>query len=113
MQYIIQFIIIMIYVYLGEFVSTYIPFPIPGSVLGLILLYLSLELKIVKLKQVDKTATFLKNNMTIMFIPLTVSIMNSYDILQQNLITLLITMIVSTIITMIAVGKFADHKEVR
>lgn len=111
MQYIIQFIIIMVYVYLGEFISTYIPFPLPGSVIGLILLYISLELKIIKLKQVDETATFLKNNMTIMFIPLTVSIMNSYDILHRNLFPLVITLIISTTITMIVVGKFADRKE--
>src|SRR5690625_3351018 len=94
MQYIIQFIIIMVYVDLGEFISTYIPFPLPGSVIGLILLYISLELKIIKLKQVDETATFLKNNMTIMFIPLTVSIRNSYDILHRNLFPLVITLII-------------------
>lgn len=108
MKIIKQSIILLIFTGLGTLIKQILPIPIPGSVLGLGCLYIALEIKIVKLDDVETVGTFLKDNMAIMFVPLTVAIMTVFDILKLNLIQLIIVMIVSTTLTMITVGLISN-----
>lgn len=108
MKYLKQLIIILILSEVGNIVTRFLPIPIPGSVIGLILLYIALETKLIKLNEIETVGNYLKNNMSIMFVPLTVGILNVFDILKLNWINLTIVMVISTLLTMIATGKMAD-----
>ena len=59
MLYLRQFCIILFVSFLGELLHAMIPFPIPASVYGLILMLLALCTGILKLKHVRETAGFL------------------------------------------------------
>lgn len=114
MKIIKQIIILIVFTLLGSLIKQFLPIPIPGSVLGLGLLYLALEIKLIKLDDIETVGTFLKDNMAIMFVPLTVAIMTVFDILKLNLIELIIVMVVSTTLTMVTVGlvsNFLDKNE--
>lgn len=111
MKYLKQLLIIIIFTIIGSLISAILPFNVPGSVIGLILLYIALEFKIIKLNQIKKTGNWLKNNMAFLFVPLSVGLMNDFKVLQMNFWTLSIVMIISTTITMMSVAWIAQKKE--
>lgn len=107
-----QLLIITLFTISGSFIANLIPVNIPGSVVGLILLYIALEVKLIKLEQIKETGDWLKNNMAFLFVPLSVGLMNDFGILKANLLNLTIIMIVSTLLTMVAVLIVARNDEV-
>ena len=59
MKYLKQFSIILFISFLGEMLHALIPFPIPASVYGLVILLTALCTGIMKVGQVRETALFL------------------------------------------------------
>ena len=100
-----EFIIIFIINYIGTIISKTLALPIPGTIIGLLLLFVLLYYKIIKLNMIENVANFLLANMTIFFMPPTVKIMDSYQLLQGNFIKFVVLIIVSTVITMGVTGK--------
>ncbi|WP_019793015.1 CidA/LrgA family protein, partial [Streptococcus sobrinus] len=49
MKLYVQFMIILMFSLVGEIISTVFKLPVPGSIIGLILLFIALELKLVRL----------------------------------------------------------------
>ncbi|AEC51317.1 hypothetical protein PNA2_0400 [Pyrococcus sp. NA2] len=99
--------IIFGFLFLGEIVE-YLGVPVPGSVLGMIMLTLSLILGIVKLEWVEKEANFLVRNMSVMFIPPGVGIILYTDILKENAIPLTVALILSFLITLAVTAKTVE-----
>ena len=52
MKFVFQFLIIMVFAFAGELLHHFIPLPIPASIYGIVLLYIALELKLVKVKDI-------------------------------------------------------------
>ncbi len=67
MKLYVQFMIILVFSFLGEAISTIFHLPIPGSIIGLILLFLALEFKLIRLRHIHTVGNFLLANMTILF----------------------------------------------
>ena len=74
MKLYVQFMIILIFSLIGEAISTLFHLPVPGSIIGLVLLFLALEFKIIRLRHIDTVGNFLLSNMTILFLPAAVGI---------------------------------------
>ena len=108
-----QLAIITTFTIIGEFMSKYLPIKIPGSVIGLLLLFFALEKNIIKLENIKETGNWLKNNMAFLFVPLTVGLMTSWEILQENLLVLTVIMVVTTALTMISVAVISEKLEDR
>ena len=77
------FIILLFYA-AGEFIGTLTGGLIPGSVIGMILLFAALCGKVVKPETVRPVARFLTDNMGLFFLPAGVGIVNAMDILSQS-----------------------------
>ena len=77
MKYIKQFAIIMIISFMGECVKAVLPFKIPASVYGLVIMLIALMTGILKLEAVKDTAEFLIQAMPVMFIPPKIGNVNS------------------------------------
>ncbi|MBS7317492.1 MAG: CidA/LrgA family protein [Bacteroidales bacterium] len=69
MKYIFQFLVIMVFAFIGEVLHHFIPLPVPASIYGIVLLFLALELRIVKVSDVKETSSFLIAVMPLMFLP--------------------------------------------
>ncbi len=108
MNYLFQFALIAIITFIGEALNFFIPLPIPASIYGLIILFIALCTKIIKLNQVEKAADFFLTIMPIMFVPPAVNLMTQWDILKSNLISLLLTCLLSTIIVMAVTGLISQ-----
>ena len=104
MKYFMQFGIILAVTFLGEVMAHFIPLPVPTGVYGLILMLIGLITKIIPLRAVKETATFLLEIMPVMFIPAAVGISEKWDILAPVLLPVTVTMLVSTIVVMVASG---------
>ncbi len=108
MKYIMQLMIILLISFVGELLYYLIPLPIPASIYGIIILFMLLEFKVIKLDQVKDTASFLIEIMPLMFVPAAVGLMDSYDILSKNLISYILVIVVSTLAVMVVSGRITQ-----
>lgn len=104
MKFIKQFGIIIAISFLGELLNYLIPLPIPASIYGLIIMLLCLQTKVIKIRSVKETGTFLIDIMPLMFIPAAVGLISSWDIIKPNLLPYLIITVVSTFLVMLISG---------
>ena len=75
--------IVLFFFALGELVGWLVNGFIPGSVIGMMLLFTALCLKWVKPERIKPVARFLCDNMALFFVPAGVGIVNALDILSQ------------------------------
>lgn len=97
-----QIIILFILCCLGDIISLFLPIPFPGSVIALVLLFLCLISGLVKTQQIELLSEFLLKNMTLLFIPPTVSIVAYIDVFKGILWQFLFICIATTVITFFA-----------
>ena len=107
-KYLRQFGIILAVTCVGEIMKYFIPLPIPGSIYGLILMFVLLLAKVIKVEHVKETGEFLIEIMPLMFIPAGVGLITSWSQLQPFLVSLLVITVVSTFVVMIVTGKVTD-----
>ena len=91
---------------IGEYISSIIQniIVIPGNIIGMILLFLLLQFKVIKLDNVSELDDLLINNMAIFFVPAGVSLIRSLDLISENIFVLLMTIFFSTIAVMYITG---------
>ena len=104
MKLVLQFSIILFLSFIGELLSSIIPLPIPGSIYGLILMLVLLCTKVIKPSHVKVVSDFLIEIMPLMFIPVTVGIIDSFSTLKSMLPVILIVSIPGTAVVMAVSG---------
>ena len=105
MSYIKQFGIIIVISMMGELFKELLPFSMPASIYGLLIMLIALGTGIVKVKDVKNASDFLLEIMPILFIPSTVGLMESWGILRDILVPVLIVCIIGTIVVMVITGR--------
>ncbi|MCI6675720.1 MAG: CidA/LrgA family protein [Clostridiales bacterium] len=108
MKFIQQFSIILFVSFLGEGLKLLLPFPIPASVYGLVLMLAALQFHVIKLDQVRETSAFLIEIMPVMFIPAGVGLLNSWNVLKPICIPVILITLLTTIIVMTVTGQVAQ-----
>lgn len=108
MKYIFQLAIIFGVSLAGEILYALLPFPVPASVYGLILLFLLLLTKIVRLDQVEDVSEFMMSIMPIFFIEPTVGIMESFGLVQGKIAALFIASFLSFVAVVAVTGLTAQ-----
>lgn len=99
MKYLSQFLIIMSFTLAGEALQRLIPISIPASIYGLTLLFLALCLKIVKLEQVREVGGFLTSLLPLLFVSPAVGIVDSWSLIQPQLLGICLLLVASTVLT--------------
>ena len=100
-----QFGIITALSLVGEILHYLLPLPVPASIYGIILLFILLETKLIKVEAVQDISTFLIEIMPVMFIPSAVGLLESWDILKENIGIYLVITVVTTVAVMITAGR--------
>lgn len=108
MKYIEQLIIIILFSFIGELLNYVIPLPIPASIYGMILLFLALSSKIIKIEQVEETGEYLMSIMLIFFVPAAVGIMDTFFQYQSSMLKIIVIVIISTIIVQAVTGLISQ-----
>ncbi len=98
MKLYVQLMIIFTISLIGEGISTLFHLPIPGSIIGLLILFLCLQLKWLRIRHVNLVGSFLLANMTILFLPPAVGIMDKFDVIQPYLLAIVLIILGAIII---------------
>jgi len=109
MKFVFQFLIIIIFSFIGEILHYIIPLPIPASIYGIILLFVALQCKLIKVRDIKETSSFLIAVMPIMFIPAAVGLIDSWKAVSQSLIPYIIITVVSTFVVMGVSGLVTQY----
>lgn len=104
---------ILLFFALGEFAGRLIGGFIPGSVIGMVLLFAALSMKIVNPEKVKPAAKFLTENMALFFVPVGVGIINSMGILSQQWQAIVGSVVISTIAVIVTVAVVQEQLEKR
>ncbi|WP_129600530.1 CidA/LrgA family protein [Anaerophilus nitritogenes] len=108
MKIFIQFLGIVGIWQLGEWIHRMLSIPIPGSILGMLILFTLLVLNIIKLEWVENCADFLLKHLAFFFIPSGVGLIAALELLKKNWIPLFIIIFISTIVVMGITGKIVE-----
>ena len=103
MKYLRQFMIILLFSFLGELLKYVLPLPVPG-IYGLVLLFIALETRILPLAAVKDAGKFMIEIMPLMFIPAGAGLIDAWDALRPICVQIVMIMVVSTIVVMIVSG---------
>lgn len=101
-KFILQMLLITFFYIIGEVLQNIFRLSIPGSIIGLILLFLFLSSKILPETWVNQGANFLLSLMSLFLVPATVGVMNYFHIFHGKGILLIMGIIVSTCIVFVA-----------
>ncbi len=104
MKYLKQVGIILTISFIGEILYKVIPLPIPAGIYGIMILFLALECKIIKLNQVKDVSLFLIEIMPVLFIPSAVGLMTAWGIIKDNWLIYITITVVTTLLVMVVSG---------
>lgn len=90
MKLYVQLMIIFMISLVGEGISSVLHLPVPGSIIGLVLLFLALQFKLLRLRHISMVGNFLLANMTILFLPPAVGIMDKFQVIAPYLLPIML-----------------------
>ena len=108
MVYLRQLLCIFVVSFLGEFIKYILPFPIPASIYGMLIMFTCLMTDIIKLDQVKDTGKFLIEIMPVMFIPAGVGLMTSWGVMKELLVPISLIVVIAYLTVMFATGRISQ-----
>ena len=90
MKLYVQLMIIFMISLVGEGISSVFHLPVPCSIIGLVLLFLALQFKLLRLRHISMVGNFLLANMTILFLPPAVGIMDKFQVIAPYLLPIIL-----------------------
>ncbi|MDQ0173749.1 CidA/LrgA family protein [Paenibacillus tundrae] len=106
---ILQVAILMAFSLLMNQLAGALHLPIPGSILGMVVLFLLLQTGVVKLRWIEVGAAWLLGELLLFFIPSAVGIMNYMPMLEHDGLQILFIVLLSTFLVMVCTGLVATR----
>ncbi|WP_117168727.1 CidA/LrgA family protein [Paraliobacillus sediminis] len=107
----IQILFIHVFLLLAIGLKQLLSIPIPASMIGLVLLFLALFFKIIKIEWVEQGANWLMAELLLFFIPSAVGIVNYEEIASWQGVEIVLIIGLSTFIVMALTAFIADRFE--
>ena len=114
MKYIViclQIPILFLFYYIGVFIQNTFKIPIPASIIGLLLLFLCLKIKLIPVEYINRGAGFLIAILPLLFVPICIGIMKYPVLLSVKGFSVMFIVFISTIFTMLIAGKTSQILE--
>ncbi len=89
----------------GNVISHLIGGYVSGNIIGMMLLFAALSLRWVKADSVRPTAKFLLGNMALFFIPYGVGLVESYQVVLDNIWAIVTAAVLSTVVVLFVSGQ--------
>ncbi|TDB62629.1 CidA/LrgA family protein [Photorhabdus khanii] len=107
-QYLRAFVLIYLCLLAGNAISALLPIAVPGSIIGMLILFVLLAFQLIPAHWAKPGCSLLLRNMTLLFLPIGVGVMNYYDQLSQQILPIILSCLISTAIVMIIVA-YSSH----
>ena len=98
MKFFRESILLLSIYFISEVISKLLNLPVPGSIIGMILLFVLLTSNIVKVEKVETLANFFLDHLAFFFIPASVGLMTSFASLKGSIFKIILLCILTTII---------------
>lgn len=108
LRIIVQIGILNIFYYIGVGIVSVLHLPLPASVVGLLLLALSLQFKIIKVAYIQDGAGFLIGVLTLFFIPATVGVIDYPQLWTSTGLLVMLAVTASTLISIYVTGTLSQ-----
>lgn len=98
MKFFRESILLLSIYFAGEIISKLLNLPVPGSIIGMVLLFVLLTSNLIKVEKVENLANFFLDHLAFFFIPAAVELMTSFASLKGSILKIIILCILTTII---------------
>lgn len=105
--------IILLFYFVGQLISYLVNGFVPGSIIGMLLLFACLHFKFILPDNVSSVADAFTKNMAVFFIPAGVGLMGAFGLLSKFWYSILIVCSVSTALVIIVVALIQQQMENR
>jgi len=109
MKLYVQLMILFVISLIGEGISSFFHLPIPGSIIGLIILFLALQFKWLRIRHVNMVGNFLLANMTILFLPAAVGIMDRYEVIAPFLGPIVLIIVGAIVLNIMVIALVVNY----
>ena len=106
-----QIFTLLLFCLLGDIASRLLGGLIPGSIMGMILLFVALNRGWIKDEQVDQVSILLTSTMGLFFVPAGVGLITQLEVFQQYWLVILSCVTISSILVIGTVGLMQDRWE--
>jgi len=100
----VQIVVLWMIFAVSNFVVAYLQLPIPGNIVGLVLLFVFLSAGVVKQRWVSGGAALLTRHLAFFFIPITVGLMGLMDVFAAHGVGIALTLVVSAVLGICVAG---------
>lgn len=90
--------------WIGNQISSMFNLPIPGNVIGLVLLFGLLCSGVVRSEHIELASNYLLKHLSFFFIPIAVGLMNWGGLFSQYALVLSLTVVISAVMTLLIVA---------
>lgn len=104
-----QIFLLWVIYYLSTWVVGFLHLPIPGSVLGMIDLFMLLSIGVIKEQWLSAATNFLLKHLSFFFIPIAVELMDWGDLFIQKGYLLFLPLVVSAIVALLTTGGIVQY----
>ncbi|WP_423802437.1 CidA/LrgA family protein [Neobacillus sp. SAB-20_R2A] len=112
-NYFVQFITVLLIYLIGNGLVRWLDLPVPGSIVGMALLFLGLTLKVCKLKWVEGIAQLHIKHITLLFIPFAVGVWHYTGIFWIEGFKLTAILAASSIAVLLVTAGMAEFFEIK
>lgn len=107
--FILQIGFLLVFNELGFWIVRTFDLPIPGNVVGMLILFFLLMTKIVRLEWIEMASNFLLKHFAFFFVPICVSLIGYGTIFMQNAVGFTVSLTVSLILGFYITGKITER----
>lgn len=100
-----DFLVLLACLQAGKWIAGILPFRFPDSIIGLLFLFILLNLQLVKLRWIEHGAGLLLKHMALLFIPVAVGLLGYMDLFLSAIGTIVINIFAGLFLILLVVGK--------
>jgi len=101
MQFLNGITLLLFYQLLGEVIARLFDLPVPGPVLGMLLLFVTLVIRGRTPEAVEQTSNGLLGHLSLLFVPAGVGLMAHFHRIEQAWLPIVLALVLSTLLTMV------------
>lgn len=100
MKYLKQIVYILLFTLAGQVLERIVPFPIPGAIYGLLLLFLALCFGIIKVEDVEDVSKFLISVLPVLFVAPSVNLLAYWNVVAKDLVPIITVTVLTTFLVL-------------
>lgn len=104
-----QVVIFILLARLSDAIVKWLHLPVSGSIVGIIILFTLLQLKVIRMEWIELGSKWLLAEMLLFFIPAAVGITNYKSLLMHSGIFIFLSIFISTIAVMVFAGLIGER----